>query len=56
VAEKNAQSVLHEPPWLRAALIALAVLVMLGLVVLPLLMVLGAAFGDGFKAWWTALL
>src|SRR5262245_11212622 len=28
---------------------------MAGLVVLPLLMVLSAAFGDGFRAWWEAL-
>ncbi|MFC5579004.1 sulfate ABC transporter permease subunit CysW [Lysobacter niabensis] len=47
--------VLHEPLWLRTLLIALAVLIMLGLVVLPLLMVVGAAFGDGFRAWWAAL-
>ena len=47
--------VLREPPWLRALMIVLAILIMLGLVVLPLLMVLGAAFGDGFQAWWAAL-
>ncbi|MBW8823696.1 MAG: sulfate ABC transporter permease subunit CysW [Xanthomonadales bacterium] len=46
---------LREPWWLRVVLIALAVLVLLGLVVLPLLMVLAAAFGDGFHAWWSAL-
>ena len=55
MAENNAQSVLREPLWLRTALIVLAVLIMLGLVVLPLLMVLGAAFGEGFQAWWAAL-
>ena len=46
---------LAEPLWLRVLLIALAVLIMAALVVLPLLMVLGAAFGDGFAAWWGAL-
>lgn len=46
---------LREPWWLRTALIALAVLILLGLVALPLLMVLAAAFGDGFHAWWVAL-
>ena len=46
---------LAEPLWLRVLLVALAVLIMAGLVVLPLLMVLGAAFGDGFAAWWDAL-
>lgn len=45
----------REPAWLRWLLIALAVLAMLGLVVLPLLMVLAAAFGDGFVAWFEAL-
>lgn len=46
---------LREPWWLRVGLIALAVLILLGLVVLPLLMVLAAAFGNGFHAWWSAL-
>lgn len=46
---------LREPWWLRAVLIVLAVLILLGLVVLPLVMVLAAAFGDGFHAWWSAL-
>ena len=46
---------LREPWWLRVVLIALAMLILLGLVVLPLLMVLAAAFGDGFHAWWSAL-
>lgn len=46
---------LQEPAWLRWILIASAVLVMASLVVLPLAMVLGAAFGDGFRAWWTSL-
>ena len=55
MSDTRPRDVLHEPAWLRWLLIALAVLIMLGLVVLPLAMVLGAAFGDGFKAWWTAL-
>lgn len=46
---------IREPTWLRWLLIALAVLAMIGLVVLPLLMVLAAAFGDGFVAWFEAL-
>lgn len=46
---------IREPAWLRWLLIALAVLAMIGLVVLPLLMVLAAAFGDGFIAWFEAL-
>ena len=46
---------LTEPAWLRWLLIALAILVMGVLVVLPLGMVLGAAFGAGFRAWWEAL-
>jgi sulfate transport system permease protein len=55
VADTRQPDALHEPAWLRVLLIALAVLIMLGLVVLPLAMVLGAAFGDGFKAWLAAL-
>ena len=46
---------LQEPAWLRYLLIAAAVLVMLSLVVLPLLMVLGAAFGKGFGTWLDSL-
>ncbi|GAB3382195.1 sulfate ABC transporter permease subunit CysW [Lysobacter fragariae] len=46
---------LTEPTWLRWLLITLAVATIALLVVLPLLMVLGAAFGDGFHAWWAAL-
>ncbi|TDK27440.1 sulfate ABC transporter permease subunit CysW [Luteimonas aestuarii] len=46
---------LQEPPWVRRALIGLAILVMLALVVLPLAMVLAAAFGSGFANWWAAL-
>ncbi|MGN6152832.1 MAG: sulfate ABC transporter permease subunit CysW [Lysobacteraceae bacterium] len=46
---------LTEPGWLRWLLIALAMLVMAVLVLLPLAMVLTAAFGAGFRAWWDAL-
>jgi sulfate/thiosulfate transport system permease protein len=46
---------LQEPPWVRRTLIGVAVLVMLALVVLPLAMVLAAAFGRGFATWWAAL-
>ena len=46
---------LHEPAWVRSALIALAVLVMLALVVLPLAMVLAAAFAKGPGVWLAAL-
>ncbi len=49
------EDAVREPAWLRWLLIALAVLAMLGLVVLPLLMVLAAAFGDGFVGWIKAL-
>jgi sulfate transport system permease protein len=63
MAERNAiarQAVvardpLREPAWLRWALIALAILVMGLLVVMPLLMVLGAAFGEGITVWFAAL-
>lgn len=46
---------LDPPAWLRTLLILGAFAVMIGLVVLPLLMVLSAAFGEGFHAWWEAL-
>jgi sulfate transport system permease protein len=56
VAERiETTDAIREPTWLRWLLIALAVLAMIGLVVLPLLMVLAAAFGDGFVAWFEAL-
>jgi sulfate transport system permease protein len=56
VAERiETTDAIREPAWLRWLLIALAVLAMIGLVVLPLLMVLAAAFGDGFIAWFEAL-
>jgi sulfate/thiosulfate transport system permease protein len=47
--------ILSPPAWLRRLLIAGAVGIMLVLVLLPLLMVLAAAFGDGFAAWIEAL-
>ncbi len=46
---------LQEPAWLRWLLIALAMAIVIGVVVLPLLMVLAAAFGEGFFAWIRAL-
>ncbi len=46
---------LNEPVWLRWTLITLAVLAMAALVVLPLLMVLGAAFAEGIGVWFAAL-
>lgn len=46
---------LQGPAWLRWTLIALAIVVMALLVVMPLLMVLGAAFGEGVKTWFAAL-
>ena len=46
---------LREPVWLRRLLILAAVSAMLLLVLLPLAMVLGAAFGKGFQTWWLAL-
>ena len=46
---------LRTPPWLRRTLIAAAVGVLGLLVVLPLVMVLAAAFGKGFATWWAAL-
>lgn len=46
---------LREPVWVRWTLITLAIGAMALLVVLPLLMVLSAAFGEGFRAWWGSL-
>ncbi|RPE79903.1 sulfate ABC transporter permease subunit CysW [Vulcaniibacterium tengchongense] len=46
---------LQEPAWLRRTLIALAAVVMGALVLMPLLMVLGAAFAEGVDVWWAAL-
>ena len=53
--EQSLRDPLQEPAWLRALLIGAAMLAMALLVVLPLVMVLASAFGDGFKAWWAAL-
>ena len=46
---------LREPAWVRCGLIAIAVGLLALIVILPLAMVLGSAFGDGFRAWWNAL-
>ena len=46
---------LEPPAWLRWLLIGAAVLVLLVLLVLPLAMVLGAAFAKGLGVWWAAL-
>ncbi|NUS37996.1 MAG: sulfate ABC transporter permease subunit CysW [Lysobacter sp.] len=46
---------LAAPAWLRWLLIAAAMLVLLLLLVLPLAMVLGAAFAKGIGVWWAAL-
>ncbi|MGN6513629.1 MAG: sulfate ABC transporter permease subunit CysW [Lysobacteraceae bacterium] len=46
---------LAAPAWLRGLLVGAAVLVMVLLLVLPLAMVLGAAFAKGVDAWWAAL-
>ena len=54
-ATEHLQDPLQEPAWLRRVLIGAAMLTMAMLVILPLLMVLGSAFGDGFRAWWNAL-
>lgn len=55
MTERHDDDPLREPAWLRRLLIGTAVAAMLALVVLPLLMVLAAAFGDGFRAWLAAL-
>lgn len=55
MTERRDDDPLREPAWLRRLLIGAAVAAMLALVVLPLLMVLAAAFGDGFRAWLAAL-
>jgi sulfate/thiosulfate transport system permease protein len=52
VAERD---VLDEPIWVRWGLIAAAVVAVCFLVLMPLVMVLAAAFGDGFGAWIAAL-
>ena len=53
--DRRHEDVLHEPAWVRRTLIALAVLAMLALVVLPLAMVLAAAFAKGPGVWLAAL-
>lgn len=45
----------REPAWVRRLLIVAAAAILLLLVAMPLLMVLSAAFGKGFTAWWQAL-
>jgi sulfate transport system permease protein len=47
---------LQSPAWLRWTLIAIAVVLMALLVVLPLAMVLGAAFEKGLGVWFAALI
>jgi len=51
----ESHDVLQEPAWVRRTLIALAALAMLALVVLPLTMVLAAAFAKGPGVWLAAL-
>ena len=51
----ESHDVLQEPAWVRRTLIALAALAMLTLVVLPLTMVLAAAFAKGPGVWLAAL-
>jgi sulfate/thiosulfate transport system permease protein len=46
---------LQPPRWLRWGLIASAILIVLLLLVMPLAMVLGAAFSEGVKVWAAAL-
>ncbi|MGO4221343.1 sulfate ABC transporter permease subunit CysW [Lysobacter sp. TAF61] len=55
VATRRPRNDLQEPAWLRWTLIALAVLAMAALVVMPLLMVLGAAFAKGIGVWFASL-
>lgn len=51
----DARDQLQEPAWVRWTLIALAVAIMALVLVLPLLMLLGAAFGSGLKVWLAAV-
>ncbi len=55
MADRVHANPLQEPAWVRNGLIALAALLMGLLVVLPLLMILFAAFGKGFGEWIAAL-
>lgn len=50
-----ARDPLQEPAWVRWTLIGLATAIMLLIVVMPLLMLLGAAFGSGLKVWFAAV-
>jgi len=50
-----ARDPLQEPAWVRWSLIAVAASIMLLIVVMPLLMLLGAAFGSGLKVWFAAV-
>jgi len=51
----DARDQLQEPAWVRWTLITLAVAIMALVLVLPLLMLLGAAFGSGLKVWIAAV-
>jgi sulfate transport system permease protein len=58
VADRNARHRAHpllEPAWLRWPLILLAVGAMALLLLLPLAMLLGAAFGEGVRVWFSSL-
>jgi sulfate transport system permease protein len=46
---------LQAPRWVRGLLIAAAILIVLLLLVMPLAMVLGAAFAEGVRVWFAAL-
>ena len=52
---RAANDPLRPPRWLQWSLTALAMLIMALLLVMPLAMVLGAAFGEGVKVWFAAL-
>ena len=55
MSRRPAQDPLQGPAWLRWSLIALAIVAMALLVVMPLAMVLGAAFAKGVGVWFAAL-
>ncbi len=55
MVDQAPDAALQTPTWLRRTLIGGAVAVMGLLVVLPLLIVLVSAFGEGFSTWWAAL-
>lgn len=55
MVDHTPDAALQTPAWLRRTLIGGAVAVMGLLVVLPLLIVLVSAFGEGFATWWAAL-